>query len=137
MTSPTVTQAMLDIFLASPAFGVVGASKDRDKYGNKVLRAYQLRQRRAIPVHPRETEIEGVRCVASVAELPAEAHSLSIITPPAITEQIVEAAHQKGIKNLWMQPGAESPKAVAQAQKYGMNVIADGTCLLVVLKYHE
>ena len=47
-------------FLASPAFGVVGASPRRHKYGNKVLRCYQQAGRRATPVNPREAEIEGV-----------------------------------------------------------------------------
>ena len=58
--TPTVTlvhHAMDPItrFLASPAFGVVGASPRRHKYGNKVLRCYQQAGRRAIPVNPRET----------------------------------------------------------------------------------
>jgi pheromone shutdown protein TraB len=36
-----------------------------------------------------------------------------------------------------MQPGAESKAAVAAAQAAGLNVIADGSCLLVVLGYRE
>jgi uncharacterized protein len=134
---PAVTQQQIDAFLAAKAFGVAGASKDREKYGNKVLRAYQQNHLRAVPVHPKETEIEGLKTVASVLDLPAEVASLSIITPPPVTEKIVEAAAQKGIKNVWMQPGAESPAAIAAAHKHGMNVIADGTCILVVLRYHE
>lgn len=137
MQTTRVTQAQIDAFLESKAYGVAGASTDREKYGNKVLRAYQQRGMRVVPVHPRETEIEGVACVATVLELPAEAQSLSIITPPPVTEEIVAAAAKKGIKNVWMQPGAQSPKAIADALAAGMNVIADGTCILVVLRYHE
>ena len=67
-----------------------------------------------------------------------EAHkSLSIITPPPITEKIVEAAFQKGIQNLWMQPGAESELAVKIATEHGMNIISGGPCVLVVLGYRE
>jgi predicted CoA-binding protein len=130
-------QAQIEKFLASAAFGVAGASTAREKYGNKVLRCYLQHGRRAIPVHPREEAIEGVRCVASVAALPAEVKSLSVITPPPITEQVVEQAIARGIAHVWMQPGAESPKAVARCREAGVNVIADGTCLLVVLGYHE
>jgi len=137
MTKITVTKAQIDTFLASKAFGVAGASKDREKYGNKVLRVYQQNKLKVIPVHPKETEIEGLSCVASVADLPADVLSLSVITPPPVTEKIVEAAAKKGIKNIWMQPGAESPAAIEAAVGHGMNVIADGTCILVVLRYHE
>jgi predicted CoA-binding protein len=124
-------------FLESPAYGVVGASPRRHKYGNKVLRCYQQNGRRAIPVNPREDEVEGVSCVASVLDLPNDVHSISVITPPAVTERVVAEAIRKGIRHVWMQPGAESDKAVADCAAAGINVIADGSCVLVVLGYRE
>ena len=124
-------------FLSSSVFGVAGASTRRDKFGNKVLRCYQQAGRRAIPVHPHEREIEGARCVASVLELPDEAQSLSVITPPPITERVVEAAIRRGIGHVWMQPGAESPAAIAACREAGINLIADGSCVLVVLGFRD
>lgn len=124
-------------FLASPAFGVAGASTRRQKFGNKVLRCYQQAGRRAIPVNPHEHEIEGAACVASVLELPDEVRSLSVITPPAVTERVVQDAIRRGIEHVWMQPGAESLAAVAACREAGINVIADGSCLLVVLGFRE
>lgn len=130
-------QEQIDRFLSAAVFGVAGASSNRQKYGNRVLRCYQQNGRKAIPVNLSEAEIEGVACVKSVAGLPAEVKSLSMITPPAVTEQLVEQAIARGIENIWMQPGAESPAAVARCRESGINVIADGSCLLVVLGYHE
>lgn len=130
-------QDSIERFLTSPAYGVVGASPRRQKYGNKVLRCYQQNGRRAVPVNPREPVIEGAACVASVLDLPDDVQSLSIITPPQVTERVVEQAIQKGIKHVWMQPGAESTRAVAACREAGINVIADGSCLLVVLGYRE
>jgi len=127
----------IEKFLASPAFGVVGASTDREKYGNRVLRCYLQKGRRAIPVNPRAAQVEGIAAVPSVAELPDDVKSISVITPPSVTEQVVEAAARRGIENVWMQPGAESPVAVEACRRHGINVIADGTCILVVLGYHE
>lgn len=118
-------------FLAAEAFGVVGASGDRDKFGNKVLRCYLKHGKKAIPVHPRESEVEGIAAVKSVSELPPEVGSISIITPPPVTEKVVEEAIAKGIRNIWMQPGAESQKAVETCRAHGINVIGDGSCLLV------
>lgn len=124
-------------FLSSPAYGVVGASAHRHKYGNKVLRCYQQNGRPAIPVNPSETEIEGAACVASVLDLPDTVQSISIITPPPVTERVVAEAIQKGIRHVWMQPGAESVAAVTACERAGVNVIADGSCVLVVLGYRE
>jgi predicted CoA-binding protein len=127
----------IDRFLKSEVFAVVGASSNRDKYGNKVLRCYLQNNLKAIPVNPKEKEIEGVECVASVMELPAEVKSISVITPPKVTEQVVEMAVEKGLDNIWMQPGAESAKAVEICRKNNINVIADGSCILVVLGFHD
>jgi predicted CoA-binding protein len=127
----------IEQFLAAPAFGVAGASTNRDKYGNKVLRCYQQAGRKVIPINNRTQTIEGLACVNSVLDLPSEVTSLSIITPPQITDQVVEQAVVKGIKHIWMQPGAESAAAVQMCRDNGINVIADGSCLLVILHYSE
>jgi predicted CoA-binding protein len=127
----------IDMFLDAKAYGVVGASTNRDKYGNKVLRCYLQNGYRAIPVNPREKEIEGIPCAATVMDLPDDVESISVITPPRVTEEVVEMAVRKGIRHVWMQPGAESPAAVARCLENGINVIADGSCILVVLGYSE
>ena len=127
----------IERFLDSPAFGVVGASPHRHKYGNKVLRCYRQSGRRAIPVNPHEQEVEGAACVASVLDLAEDVRSISVITPPPVTERVVDEAIRKGIRNVWMQPGAESERAVAACKAAGINVIADGSCVLVVLGYRE
>jgi predicted CoA-binding protein len=72
-----------------------------------------------------------------VSELPTEVLSLSIITPPTVTGQVVEQAIAKGIRHIWMQPGAQSAAAIAACTAAGINVIADGSCLLVVLGYRD
>lgn len=137
MDTKLSTEARIKDFLAGAPHAVIGASTDRSKYGNKVLRAYQQHDRPVHVVHPREQTIEGVACVAKIADLPAGVHGLSIITPPAITEQVVRDAAAAGIRRLWMQPGAESPKALEIAAELGLSVIAGGPCVLVVLGYRE
>jgi predicted CoA-binding protein len=124
-------------FLKAEAFAVVGASADRSKFGNRVLRCYLENGMKVVPVNPKEEAIEGIPCVSTVLDLPAEVTSISLIVPPKITEQVVEQAARKGIRNIWMQPGAESVRAVAYCQEHGINVIAGGSCILVVLGYRD
>ena len=124
-------------FFTSRAFGVIGASTKRDKYGNKVLRCYMQYHKKVYPVNPRADIIEGIHCIDQVANLPNEVKSLSVITPPQITEDIVDQAIIKGIKHIWMQPGAESELAIQKCKQHGMNVIAGGPCILVVLGFQD
>jgi predicted CoA-binding protein len=124
-------------FFNSPAYAVVGASKDRYKYGNKVLRCYQQHHKTVWPIHPTETTIEGLPVLNEINKLPSSVKSISIITPPHITEKIVDQAIEHGIQNIWMQPGAESNKAIEQCSKHGITCIANGPCVLVVLGFIE
>ena len=124
-------------FLAGASFAVVGASSDRSKYGNKVLRCYMQHRRAVTPVHPNESVIEGLPCAAELAAVSPRPHGVSIITPPPVTEKIVAQAIALGIRHLWMQPGAESKAAIDAARAAGIDVIAGGPCLLVVLGYRE
>jgi predicted CoA-binding protein len=124
-------------FLAQKRFAVVGASANRAKYGNKVMRCYQQHGRDAVPVNMRDAIVEGRRAFTTLSHVPGKIDAISIITPPNITEKVVEEAGKLGIRHVWMQPGADSPAAVARAKELGMNVISGGPCLLVALGFRE
>jgi predicted CoA-binding protein len=87
------------------------------------------------PVNPTADEVEGVRAYPDLESLPEPVHGISIVTPPSVTESVVEQAARLGIRNVWMQPGAESDAAVARAEELGLNVISGGPCALVVMGY--
>jgi predicted CoA-binding protein len=130
------TQDSISSFLAGRRFAVVGASRDREKYGNKVLRAYLQNGLDAVPINPGGGQIEGLASFPDLAAVKETIDGVSIITPPKVTEKVVEQAVALGIKHIWIQPGAESSRAVEIAEQAGANVIAGGPCLLVALRYH-
>lgn len=130
-------QEQIRTFLAGQRFAVAGASQDRSKYGNKVLRCYVQNKLEAVPVNPTVSEVEGLPAYPSLADVPGDIDGVSIITPPKVTEKVVSEAIARGIKNIWMQPGAESAAAIQAAETAGANVIAGGPCILVALHYRE
>ncbi|KAF7323111.1 NAD(P)-binding protein [Mycena chlorophos] len=127
------------LFLSSPAFAVVGASKNTSKYGTKAdfLRAALHRGLPVTPVHPRESELEGLKTVSSINELATPTQtSISIITPPAVTLTILQSALELGVPALWLQPGAADDTVDAFIKEKGLQdrVIyggADGPCIMV------
>jgi uncharacterized protein len=130
-------QDKITAFLAGKRFAVAGASANREKYGNKVLRVYQQRGLDVVPVNPKDGEIEGLTAYTNLSNVPGAIDGISIITPPKVTEAVVTQALSRGIKHFWMQPGAESPAAIALAEQAGANVIAGGPCILVKLRFHD
>jgi predicted CoA-binding protein len=120
-------------FLAAKTFAVAGASRDRSKYGNKVFQALVASGRRVDPLNPSAREVEGHAAYASIADLPEVPESLSVVTPPHVTREVIQQAIAAGVKNIWMQPGAEDPQGSNFAREAGLNVIDDGSCILVAL----
>ncbi|TWU08333.1 CoA-binding protein [Stieleria varia] len=120
-------------FLASEIYAVAGASNRQHKYGNKVFRALLASGRKTYPLNPAQDEIEGHKAYPSISELPVVPAALSIITPPEVTRRVVADAIEAGVKHIWMQPGAEDEQASESARQAGINVIDDGSCILVLL----
>ena len=60
-------QQAITTFLSAPAFAVAGASKNRSKYGNKILRCYLQNGRTAFPINPGCSDVEGHKCYTSIS----------------------------------------------------------------------
>ncbi len=127
----------VDRFLGVGSFAVVGASSNRSKYGNKVLRCYAQHNHPVIGVNPRAQEIEGLPCYASLVEVPGPPRAVSVVAPPALAGSIVDDALRQCVTHMWFQPGAEDDAAIAIARSAGIEVIAFGPCLLVVLGFED
>ena len=127
----------IEEFLTQPRFAVAGASTNREKYGNKVVRVYQQNQMTVYPINPRADAIEGVTAFPDVLSLPQGPVGLSIVTPPKITLEVVKQGLERGVRHFWMQPGAENEEAIREAEEAGASVIHGGACVLVALGYTE
>ena len=84
-------------------------------------------------LNPSAPEVEGRLAYATIADLPEVPESLSIVTPPLVTRQVIQQAIAAGVKNIWMQPGAEDSQGSKLAREAGLNVVDDGSCVLVSL----
>lgn len=126
----------IERMLNARTYAVVGASTNPAKYGNIAHRSLKDYGKTAYPVNPRATEINGDICYPSVAALPEVPDVVVAVIPPALTEQLVEELARVGVKNLWMQPGAESARAIALAAEKGIAAVHSGPCIMVGLRTH-
>ncbi|KAJ3868839.1 CoA-binding protein [Lentinula novae-zelandiae] len=126
-------EAVKTAFFHSPAYAVVGASKDQTKYGTKVLQWYKAREMDVTPVHPKESELEGITAVKSIEELSSPSTtSISIITPSKITLALLQKAKELNVPALWIQPGASDRDCIQFIKDNDMvdKVIYGGSCVL-------
>jgi hypothetical protein len=99
---------------------VIGASRNRRKYGNKALRAFEHQGFTVIPINPNEAEVEGHRAYASVLDVPGPIDMATVYVPPHIAVQVMEELAKKGIGEIWLNPGADEPEVVSKARALGL-----------------
>jgi predicted CoA-binding protein len=108
----------------SKVVAVVGASSDRGKFGNKALRAFKAEGYIVVPVNPNEAEVEGMKTYPTVLDVPQPIDMATVYVPPEIGITLLPQFEQKGIAEIWMNPGAESDELLAEARRRKLNVIA-------------
>ena len=59
----------------------------------------------------------------SIEEVPGRAATLSLYVPPQVGIKLIDAAPAKGVRDVYVNPGAGSPELVARIRELGMNPI--------------
>jgi predicted CoA-binding protein len=94
---------------------VIGASRDRRKFGNKAVRAFLARGYTVIPVNPSEREIEGLRAYRSVLEIPGPVDMATIYLRRDDGLRVMPEIAIKGIREVWLNPGADDQAVIEAA----------------------
>jgi predicted CoA-binding protein len=105
------------------SIAIIGAVADRNRYSNKAVRAYKTKGYAVFPVSLRDAEVEGLKAYRSVKDVPGDVEVASLYVNPRIGMQLLDEMAEKGVKLLFVNPGAESEELVAKAKKLGLNPI--------------
>jgi len=119
------------------AYAVVGATTNADKYGYRVLKDLAGAGFNVIGVNPKYTGIDGTPVYPTVADIPEKPDVLSVVVPPEVGLTILDEAKAAGISKLWFQPGAESQAIRDKAKALGLDIVTDGSCIMVERKKIE
>lgn len=117
------TLNLIQKFLEPKKIAVVGASRNPKKFGGAVLKELKEKGFSLHPVNPNADEIQGLKCVRSVQDLPDDVTHLFIVTPKQETPMVVSAAIQKGVDMIWIQQKSETPEAVKAIEDAGIPLI--------------
>ena len=110
---------------------VVGASSHPHKFGNQAVRRFLRQGYTVVPINRRDTEIEGLKTYRSVLDVPGKIDMVTIYVPPAEGLDVLVEVAAKGIPEVWINPGAESPEVIRRARELGLEPIV--ACSLMAL----
>ncbi len=116
---------------------VVGVSQKPEKWGRKIYEALLGAGINAVPINPKHNQIGNKPCYPELKSTPHKPDTVITVVSPKITEQIVTQCIELGIKNIWMQPGSESEKAISLCKRNNIKT-AHGLCIVFdLLKIKE
>lgn len=109
-------------------YAIVGASNNKEKYGYKVLKNLMKKGFNVVPINPYEEKILKLKVFKMLSEI-ENVDTVIFIVPPPITEKILKDVKSLNIKNVWMQPGSESNKAIQFCKENNINYVAN-VCIM-------
>lgn len=102
---------------------IIGASTDRTKYGNKAVRAFKEGGWTVYPVNMKADEVEGLKCYASIRDVPEPIDRISLYVPPAVGKQLLPDIAAKKHDEFFLNPGSEDPELVRMAEELGLRPV--------------
>jgi predicted CoA-binding protein len=102
---------------------VIGASSDPRKFGNRAIRAFRRQGYRVIPINPNEQVVEGLKAYASVLDVPGAIDMATFYVPPDIGVKVIAEVAEKGIAEVWLNPGSESAELIRVARSLNVEPI--------------
>jgi len=117
-------------FLSHQALAIVGVSRSGKKFGNYALRALRTRGYRVYPIHPTADTLEGERCYRHFRDLPEPVTAAVVVVPPVQAVDVIREAADAGVRDVWLQQGAESDVVLAACREAGVEPVA-GKCILM------
>jgi len=122
----------LAALLKDPAttIAVVGAGDDPAKFGGIIYRDLKAKGFRVLAVNPGRKTVDGDPCYPSVADLPIAPTIVDFVVPPPVTLQVLRQCRERGLRRVWVQPGAEDAAVLAFLAANGFTYRADD-CIMV------
>ncbi|MBU0597846.1 CoA-binding protein [Patescibacteria group bacterium] len=102
---------------------IIGASQNREKFGNKAVRAYQDEGWQVYPINPRGGEIEDLKVFKSILDIPGKIDRVSIYLPPEIGIHVLSEVALKKANEVYLNPGSESKELINKAKELGLDPI--------------
>ena len=123
-------QDLIKEFMAQKKFAVIGATDNPEKYGHQILINLRKRDYEVYPVNPRLETVEGMKCYATLADIPEKVDVVDFVVPPAATESILKDCLTLGLDRIWLQPGSESEAAIKFCEDKNLKVV-HGVCSMM------
>ena len=106
------------------SYVVFGVSlTDPSKYGSRIFKDMLAAGYQVYAVNPKGGELFGCRVYKTLADINGPIYGAILVVPPAAVMGAVEQCIERGIKEIYFQPGARDPRAHEKAVAAGIEAV--------------
>lgn len=110
---------------------VLGASNKPDRYSYKAVKRLEGHGHAVFPVHPKLTEIEGIKVYASLSAVPEPLDTITVYLSPENSDKVADELVAANAKRVIFNPGTENPALMQCLEEQDVEVVE--ACTLVML----
>jgi uncharacterized protein len=113
MEKQVIDDKVKELFISSRVIALVGASNNKEKESNKVMRFLQRAGYKVIPVNPAYINnfINGEKVYGSLTDIKQKVDIVDVFRPSEEAEEIANQAIKIGANVLWLQLDIKNDKA--------------------------
>jgi predicted CoA-binding protein len=114
-------------------YAVVGVSNNPEKYGHRVYKDLLEGGYHVYAIHPKLTTLFDNPVYPRISDTPENLDVVIFVVPPSVGLEVLEEVKLLGIKNVWFQPGSESPELIEFCVKNKIDYVSDA-CIMIERK---
>lgn len=125
--------SLIKFLQTKPTVALVGATNDRRKYGNVILKDLTGKSFIVIPVNSKATNVEGIPAYHDLTLAKDKVSNIGLVifvVPPSMGLPTLREAKRLGLNKVWFQPGAANQDIIDYAEGKNMSYITD-ECVMV------
>ncbi len=105
------------------SIAVLGVSQNTSKYGYKIFHTLLQKGFTVYGINPKGGSVDGQPLYPKLADVPHAVSVAILVIPPVAALEAVCQCKQKGVKEIWFQPGAQEDQAFVLATASGMKAV--------------
>jgi predicted CoA-binding protein len=127
MEKQIIEDKIKELFISSRVIALVGASNNKEKDSNKVMKFLQRSGYKVIPVNPASTNsfIHGEKVYSSLTDIDQKVDIVDVFRPSEEAEEIAKQTIKIEAQVLWLQLDIKNDKARDLVMKNKIYYISD------------
>lgn len=115
------------------SYAVIGVSENQEKYWYKVFKDLLENNYKVWGINPKWWVLLWEEIQHNLSDIKEKIDIVIFVTPPSITETVLESVRELDIQEVWFQPGAESEKAIQFCEINNISYTANA-CIMIQRK---